>query len=100
MLERIRELEQVNMRLRDMTNAFARDNLLPSPKRIRSPESATNLKGCSEVSFEPYVPRESGLGVDIKDERSKPSRYRGTDLEMDDDVMRSDGIDIDPEIQA
>ncbi|GJR75934.1 hypothetical protein Tco_0088299 [Tanacetum coccineum] len=54
-------------------------DLLPSPKRIRSPESTTNL----EVSSA---------------EGSEPSRYRRTELETDDDVERSDGIDIDPEI--
>ncbi|GKD13149.1 hypothetical protein Tco_1197556, partial [Tanacetum coccineum] len=59
----------------------ARADLLPSPKRIISPESAMDL----EVSSA---------------EGSKPSRYRGTDLEMDDDVKRSDGIDIDHEIQV
>ncbi|GKB74150.1 hypothetical protein Tco_0935562 [Tanacetum coccineum] len=59
----------------------AHADLLPSPKRIRSPESATDL----EVSLA---------------EGSKPSRYRGNELEMDDDVKRSDGIDIDLEIQA
>ncbi|GKE98800.1 reverse transcriptase domain-containing protein, partial [Tanacetum coccineum] len=59
----------------------ARADLLPSPRRIRSPELATDL----EVS--------SADG-------SEPSRYRGTDLEMDDDVKRIYGIDIDPEIQA
>ncbi|GJU24542.1 reverse transcriptase domain-containing protein [Tanacetum coccineum] len=75
-------------------------DLLPSPKRIRSPESATNLEGCLEDSFEPYVPRETGLGVDFMDESSELSRFRGTDLEMDVDVVRSNGIDIDPEIQA
>ncbi|GJV78690.1 hypothetical protein Tco_1514560 [Tanacetum coccineum] len=32
-------------------------------------------------------------------EVSKPSKYRGTELEMDDDVVRSDGIDIDHKIQ-
>nr|GEW09440.1 putative reverse transcriptase domain-containing protein [Tanacetum cinerariifolium] len=61
--------------------SYARADLLPSPKRIRSSEFATNLEGCSEDSFKPYVPR-------------------GTDLEMYVDVERSDGIDIDPEIQA
>ncbi|GJU65576.1 hypothetical protein Tco_1247411 [Tanacetum coccineum] len=80
--------------------SYARADLLPSPKRIRSPETATDLEGCSEDSFEPYVPREAGLGVDFEDESSESSRYRGTDLEMDVDVVRSDGIDIDPEIQA
>nr|GEX93161.1 hypothetical protein [Tanacetum cinerariifolium] len=44
-------------------------DLLPSPKRIRSPESATDLEVSLVEGFE-------------------PSRYRGTDLEMDDDVER------------
>ncbi|GJV53233.1 putative reverse transcriptase domain-containing protein [Tanacetum coccineum] len=61
--------------------SYARADLLPSPKRIRSYEFATDL----EVSL-------------VED--SEPSRYRGTDFEMDFDVVRSDGIDIDPEIQA
>ncbi|GJS17898.1 putative reverse transcriptase domain-containing protein [Tanacetum coccineum] len=80
--------------------SYAHADLLPSPKRIRSPKTATDLEGCSEDSFEPYVPREAGLGVDFEDESYEPSRCRRTDLEMDIDVMRSDGIDIDPEIQA
>ncbi|GKA67434.1 hypothetical protein Tco_0767351 [Tanacetum coccineum] len=73
-----------------------RADLIPSPKRIRSPESATDLEGYSEDSFEPYVPREVGLGVDVEDESSEQSRSRGTDIEVDDDVERSDGMDIDP----
>ncbi|GJV18100.1 hypothetical protein Tco_1363423 [Tanacetum coccineum] len=77
-----------------------RADLIPSPKRIRSPETATDLEGCSKDSFEPYVPREVGLGVDIEDESSEPSRSRGADLEMDVDVVRGDRIEIDPEIQA
>nr|GEW63127.1 putative reverse transcriptase domain-containing protein [Tanacetum cinerariifolium] len=60
---------------------FIRADLLPLPKRIRSPESVTDL----EVSLA---------------ESSKPSMSRGTNLGMDDDVERSDMIDIDPEIQA
>ncbi|GKB89622.1 hypothetical protein Tco_0961894, partial [Tanacetum coccineum] len=70
-------------------------DLIPSPKRIKSPKSATDLEGCSEDSFEPYVPREVGLGVDIEDESSEQSRSRGTDIDVDDDVERSDGMDID-----
>ncbi|GJR55661.1 reverse transcriptase domain-containing protein [Tanacetum coccineum] len=81
-----------------LTYAYA--DLLPSPKRIRSPATATNLEDCSEDRFEPYVPREVGLGVDFEDESSEPSRSRGADLVMDVDVMRSNGIEIDPEIQA
>ncbi|GKD96275.1 putative reverse transcriptase domain-containing protein, partial [Tanacetum coccineum] len=42
----------------------------------------------------------AGLGVDFEDESSESSRHRGIDLEMDANVVRSDGIDIDPEIQA
>ncbi|GJW20323.1 putative reverse transcriptase domain-containing protein, partial [Tanacetum coccineum] len=80
--------------------SYARADLLPLPKRIRSPETATDLEDCSEDRFEPYVPREVGLGVDFEDESSEPSRSRGVDLVIDVDVVRSDGIEIDPEIQA
>ncbi|GJR03940.1 RNA-directed DNA polymerase [Tanacetum coccineum] len=80
--------------------SYARADLLPSPKRIRRSESAMDLEGCSEDSFEPYVPREVRLGVNIEDESSEPSRSRGADLEIDVDVVRSDGIEIYPEIQA
>ncbi|GKC85397.1 hypothetical protein Tco_1141114, partial [Tanacetum coccineum] len=68
--------------------SYARADLLPSPKRIRSPESTTDLEGCSEDSFKPYVPRETGLGVDFVDESSELSRFKRTDLEMDVDVVR------------
>ncbi|GJT53067.1 putative reverse transcriptase domain-containing protein [Tanacetum coccineum] len=57
----------------------ARADLLPSPKRIRSPKSAMDFEGCLEDSFELYVPREAGLGVNVES---------------------SDGPDINPEIQA
>ncbi|GJY96465.1 hypothetical protein Tco_0513375 [Tanacetum coccineum] len=80
--------------------SYARADLLPSHKRVRSSEFATDLESWSEDSFEPYVPREARLGVDVDDESSDPSRYRWTNLKIDDDVVRSDGIDIDPEIQA
>ncbi|GJV91920.1 putative reverse transcriptase domain-containing protein [Tanacetum coccineum] len=78
----------------------ARDDLLPSPKRIKSPETAMDLEGYSKDSFEPYVPRETGLGVDFVDESFESSRNRGTYLEIDVDIMRNDGIDINPEIQV
>ncbi|GJW52316.1 hypothetical protein Tco_0093667 [Tanacetum coccineum] len=80
--------------------AYVRTDLLPSHKRIRSLKTATDLEGCLKDSFEPYVPRETGLGVDFVDESSEPSRFRGTDLEMDVYVVTSNRIDIDPEIQA
>nr|GEW60214.1 hypothetical protein [Tanacetum cinerariifolium] len=54
----------------------------PSRKRSRSPAASVPLSSAIHGAFfEPYVPR-------------------GTDLEMDVDVEMSDGIDIDPEIQA
>ncbi|GKB76761.1 hypothetical protein Tco_0943656 [Tanacetum coccineum] len=59
-----------------------------------------DLEDYSEDGFEPYVPREVRLEVDFKDESIEPSRSRGADLEMDVDVERIDGIEIDPEIQA
>ncbi|GJX11917.1 hypothetical protein Tco_0201776 [Tanacetum coccineum] len=71
-------------------------DLIPSPKRVRDSGYLADLKGCLEASFEPYVPREVGLGVDIEDESFEQSRSRGTNIEMDDDVERSDGVDVDP----
>ncbi|GKE20563.1 hypothetical protein Tco_1432075 [Tanacetum coccineum] len=50
--------------------SYARADILPSPKRIRSPETATDLEGCLKDSFKPYVLRETGLGVDFVDESS------------------------------
>ncbi|GJW30097.1 ribonuclease H-like domain-containing protein, partial [Tanacetum coccineum] len=63
--------------------SYACADLLPSPKRIRSPETATDLEDCSEDRFKPYVLREVTLGVDFEDESSEPSRSRGADLVMD-----------------
>ncbi|GKA74222.1 hypothetical protein Tco_0780524 [Tanacetum coccineum] len=63
----------------------------PSRKRSRSPAAS--------VPSYLYLPL-GGLGVDFEDESSEPFRSRGTDLEEDVEVLRSDGIDIDPEIQA
>ncbi|GJV83003.1 hypothetical protein Tco_1522901, partial [Tanacetum coccineum] len=65
--------------------SYTHADLLPSPKRIRSPETATDLEDYSEDSFEPYVPREVGLGVDFEDESSEPSSYV--------DALRDRGID-------
>ncbi|GJY30363.1 hypothetical protein Tco_0413858 [Tanacetum coccineum] len=44
----------------------AHADLLPSPKRIRSPESATDLEGCSKDSFKPYVPRKARLRLRLE----------------------------------
>nr|GEW54917.1 putative reverse transcriptase domain-containing protein [Tanacetum cinerariifolium] len=61
--------------------SYARADLLPTPKRLRCYEFAMDLE-------------------DSLAERFEPSRSRETKLEMDVDVVRSDGIDIDHEIQA
>nr|GFA51568.1 hypothetical protein [Tanacetum cinerariifolium] len=71
----------------------ARVDLLPSPKRIKSPESATDLEGCSEDSFKPYVPRVVGLGVDIEDESFEPSRAKGIDARVVVEVVDRDEVE-------
>ncbi|GJR74820.1 hypothetical protein Tco_0087185 [Tanacetum coccineum] len=65
-----------------------RADLIPSPKRVRDSGYSADV----EVD-----PRETSLRDDIivKDS-DEPSRSRGTDIEVDDDVKRSDGMDIDP----
>ncbi|GKE68491.1 hypothetical protein Tco_1526563 [Tanacetum coccineum] len=62
--------------------SYAHADLLPSPKRIMSPKTTTYLEGCSEDSFEPYVPRVAGLGVDFEDESSESSRNGGIDARV------------------
>ncbi|GKG59946.1 hypothetical protein Tco_0609610, partial [Tanacetum coccineum] len=57
----------------------ARADLLPSPKRIRSSDDVRNLEDCSTESSEMF-------------------RSRGTDLEMDVDVERSDKPHSEPDI--
>ncbi|GKB21503.1 hypothetical protein Tco_0855426 [Tanacetum coccineum] len=42
-------------------------DLSPPPKRIRDSDSVTDLEVSSEDGYESYVPREVGLGVDVKD---------------------------------
>ncbi|GJQ99628.1 reverse transcriptase domain-containing protein, partial [Tanacetum coccineum] len=80
--------------------SYVRTDLLPSPKRIRSPETSTDLEDYSEDRFEPYVPREVGLGVEFEDESSEPSRSRGANLVMDVDVVRNRGIDARVIVEA
>ncbi|GKB33529.1 hypothetical protein Tco_0872930 [Tanacetum coccineum] len=68
-------------------------DLIPSPKRIRSPETATDLEGCLEDSFEPYVPREVGLGVDVEDESSEQSRTSGVDVRVEVVTVSRDDVE-------
>ncbi|GJS97628.1 hypothetical protein Tco_0804596 [Tanacetum coccineum] len=65
-----------------------------SRKRSRSPVASVPLSSPTLRALE------VGLGVDFEDESSEPSRSRGTNLVMDVDVVRSNGIEIDPKIQA
>nr|GEW27239.1 hypothetical protein [Tanacetum cinerariifolium] len=66
------------------------DSSFVNPSRKRSRSTAA------------YVPSpESAMDLEVSlAEGSEPSRYRRSDLEMDDDVERSDGSDIDLEIQV
>nr|GEV00800.1 hypothetical protein [Tanacetum cinerariifolium] len=61
--------------------SYARADLLPSPKRIKSSDNVTDLEDSSMERFELSWSRE-------------------TELEMDVDIVRSDVINIDPEILA
>nr|GFB37716.1 hypothetical protein [Tanacetum cinerariifolium] len=58
----------------------ARADLLPSPKRIMSSDYVTDLEDSSAESSESSMSRETKLEIDV-------------------DIKRSDGIDIDLEIQ-
>ncbi|GJR52650.1 hypothetical protein Tco_1403171 [Tanacetum coccineum] len=70
----------------------------PSRKRIKSPAASLALSSPTLGALS--YGTEAGLGVDFEDESSEPSRSRGTNLEEDIKVVRSDGIDFDLEIQA
>ncbi|GJY15521.1 putative reverse transcriptase domain-containing protein [Tanacetum coccineum] len=65
-----------------------RADLISSPKRVRDFGYSENV----EVD-----PRETSLrdNIIVKD-NDEPSRSSGTDIEVDDDVKRSDGMDINP----
>ncbi|GKF50171.1 hypothetical protein Tco_0146638 [Tanacetum coccineum] len=76
--------------------SLVRADLIPSPKRIMSPETAMDLEVCSKDSFELYVPREVGLRVDVEDESFEQSRARRADIEVDDDVEWSEMMYLDP----
>ncbi|GJR92307.1 hypothetical protein Tco_0264481 [Tanacetum coccineum] len=47
--------------------SLVRADLSPLPKRIRDSYSVIDLEIISEDGYEPYVPREVGLGVDFED---------------------------------
>ncbi|GJZ20486.1 hypothetical protein Tco_0557076 [Tanacetum coccineum] len=47
--------------------SHVRVDLSPPPKRIRDSDLVKDLEVSSEDGYEPYVPREVGLGVDVED---------------------------------
>ncbi|GKE64371.1 hypothetical protein Tco_1518532 [Tanacetum coccineum] len=65
--------------------SFARADLLPPPKRIRSSDFVTDLEDCLDESSESSIPRETSLRDDVVDRGSDEPRLEH---------------DIDPEIQA
>ncbi|GKE73634.1 hypothetical protein Tco_1535675 [Tanacetum coccineum] len=82
----------------------ARADLLPPPKRIRSFDSATDLKDCSDESYELFVPRETSLRDDVivkgsNEPYSEPDINPEIQAEIDDciaysDALKAKGIDV------
>ncbi|GKB06178.1 hypothetical protein Tco_0834411 [Tanacetum coccineum] len=78
-----------------------RADLLPPPKRIRDSDSVMDLEFSSEDGYEPYVPKEVGLGVDIEDSYepyTEPDIDSDIQADIDEcityaDAIRARGID-------
>ncbi|GKF37512.1 hypothetical protein Tco_0114270, partial [Tanacetum coccineum] len=80
-----------------------RADLLPPRKRIRSPESVTDLEDCSDESSESSVPRETSSRADIEvggsdEPHSEPDIDPEIQAEIDEciayaDALRAEGID-------
>ncbi|GJW61106.1 putative reverse transcriptase domain-containing protein [Tanacetum coccineum] len=79
--------------------SLVRADLVPSPKRVRGEKKKKKIffpwGYLADVEVDPSEVR---LGVDIEDESFEQSRSRGTDLEVDDDVERSEEPHSEPEI--
>nr|GEW58674.1 hypothetical protein [Tanacetum cinerariifolium] len=60
--------------------SLVRADLSLPPKRIKDSDSVTDLEVSSEDGYEPYVPREVGLGVDFKDSYES---YTEPDIDSD-----------------
>ncbi|GJW32186.1 hypothetical protein Tco_0052218, partial [Tanacetum coccineum] len=83
--------------------SFARADLLPPPKRIRSSNSATNLEDCLDESSESSVPRKTSLRDDVVIRGSdEPYSEPDIDLEIQAEIdeciaysnaLRDEGID-------
>ncbi|GKC35762.1 putative reverse transcriptase domain-containing protein [Tanacetum coccineum] len=77
-------------------------DLLPPPKRIRDSNSVTDLEVSSEDSYGSYIPREVGLGVDVKDSSepyTKPDVDSDVQANIDEciayaNVIRARGMDV------
>ncbi|GKA87722.1 hypothetical protein Tco_0809486 [Tanacetum coccineum] len=72
-----------------------RTNLLPPPKRIKDSDLVTNLKISSEDGYEPYVPREVGLGVDFEDSYepyTEPDIDSNIQADIDECIAYADAI--------
>ncbi|GJW04807.1 putative reverse transcriptase domain-containing protein [Tanacetum coccineum] len=69
--------------------SHVRADLIPSPKRVRD---------FGYLADKEVDPSEVRLGVDVEDESFEQSMFRGTDLEVDDDVERSEEPHSEPDI--
>ncbi|GKB21162.1 hypothetical protein Tco_0855085 [Tanacetum coccineum] len=82
----------------------ARADLLPPPKWIRSSDSVTDLKDCSDESSESFVPRETSLRDDVDVKGSdEPYSEPGINLKVQAEIdkciayanaLRAGGIDV------
>ncbi|GKC12703.1 hypothetical protein Tco_1009485 [Tanacetum coccineum] len=82
----------------------ARANLLPPPNRIKSSDSAADLKDCSDESSESSAPRETSLRDDVV-VRGSDEPYSEPDINLEiqaeinecityADALRAEGIDV------
>nr|GEZ30027.1 hypothetical protein [Tanacetum cinerariifolium] len=81
-----------------------RDDLSPPPKRIKDFDSVTDLEISSEDGYEPYVPREVGLGMDFEDSY-EPYTEPDIDSEIQEDIdeciaerERRLRVEVDPKV--
>nr|GEX60213.1 putative reverse transcriptase domain-containing protein [Tanacetum cinerariifolium] len=74
-----------------------RADLSPPPKRIKDSDSAIDLEISSKDGYEPHVPRETELGVDVEDSYEP---YTEPDIDSDIQAYIDECIEFDDEFRA
>ncbi|GKA74870.1 hypothetical protein Tco_0781248 [Tanacetum coccineum] len=75
--------------------SLVRDGLSPLPKRIRDSDLVTDFEVSSEDSYEPYVPREASLRVDVEDSYepyTEPNIDSDIQADIDEYIAYADAI--------